>query len=721
MSLLSQFKKQNWNALEESWTELMLGDASLEGVFDVLDAAASSRQMARCVPLVKEHAGMLASAGRAADACELLGSAMLGGGSPGELAKPLWEQAVATWSDKPWWPAYAELAGLTENAPDMRAAWGSFRKLLALDEGTAVFHGRGWGIGLITSLRRMDLEIDVRFHEGRRDRFPLASAIEIFEILPPHDLRSLVVRDPDELKRRLREEPLDVLRALLKRYQNRANQALLKTALGQCGIAGPAFSAWWRRAKKEADSSEWFEVIGSGTKTQVRVLTDASDPALNLRRQLRNSTSLVSALQRVRDLFGHETLSNEMRAAALETLETLASDDAQPEPHRMVAWLFLGEATGSTPEPLLARLRAAAAAPEPASPADPPALWSLLQTVPGAREHESAFAVLPEILGDDWLEICARQLPHVPPGLVRPIVEAMLSQRSEQLVAHYNFLLARLTLNPSLLIHLAELVESGKLRGNLPEPVRRAQAYVQLSTHLQERSSAAAPIARARTRLAALVAGSKPTLLRRLFEGADRDVLRATLTMIRRGVDDVIESAFGAVVVELDPDLFRLDEKPFWADGRIWTTRAGLAKRESELKELTQVKIPENSEAIGRAAALGDLSENSEWESAMEEQRILTARATEIEAELRQAALIDNAPLIEDVATPGTTVRYREVQSGEVHRVTLLGPWDTDRPGVISYRSPLAQGLLGLMAGDRSQIELPSGTFEVELLAIETS
>jgi transcription elongation factor GreA len=155
---------------------------------------------------------------------------------------------------------------------------------------------------------------------------------------------------------------------------------------------------------------------------------------------------------------------------------------------------------------------------------------------------------------------------------------------------------------------------------------------------------------------------------------------------------------------------------PFWLEDRIWTTRTGLARRDAELRELRDKKIPANAEAIARAASYGDLSENAEWDHAIEEQRQLTGAAATIEAELRLAALLENAPIREDTVCPGTVVRYRELPAGEEHEVVLLGPWD-DAPNAISYRAPLAGGMLGLRPGDQARIELPSGPLSIEILS----
>ena len=168
---------------------------------------------------------------------------------------------------------------------------------------------------------------------------------------------------------------------------------------------------------------------------------------------------------------------------------------------------------------------------------------------------------------------------------------------------------------------------------------------------------------------------------------------------------------------------FAQDAGYFWESEAIWTTRAGLRKRSAELKELREVKIPENQDAIGRAASFGDLSENSEWEAAIEEQRNLTARAMEIEEELRETDLIEDAAIIEDTVCPGTRVLYREVETGKESTVLILGPWDDDEvleTQVISYRAPLAQGLLGLELGEKSTVKLPGGEVDLEIVTIET-
>jgi transcription elongation factor GreA len=212
---------------------------------------------------------------------------------------------------------------------------------------------------------------------------------------------------------------------------------------------------------------------------------------------------------------------------------------------------------------------------------------------------------------------------------------------------------------------------------------------------------------------------AKP-LLRRLLADSDAATLRSLQTVLARGVDPQIDGMMTDIALEKDRHFFAHELVPFWQGNSILTTRSGLNRRSAELHELREVKIPANQDAIGRAASFGDLSENSEWEAAIAEQRNLTQRAMEIEAELRSAELIENAAMPEDTACPGARVRYLDLGSDREHQIQILGPWD-DHLGedVVSYRAPLAAGLLGKHPGEEANLELPGGKIHIRLVAVE--
>ena len=272
------------------------------------------------------------------------------------------------------------------------------------------------------------------------------------------------------------------------------------------------------------------------------------------------------------------------------------------------------------------------------------------------------------------------------------------------------------------MIVLADRFEDGGEHEDMPTPVQRGQALLSLAVHTFQERRGNPQLTRIAGRLTDFLAKGKTPMLKELFKTADVSALRSANVTASRGVDSEIENIITEVALSKDKQFFAQDAGFYWESATIWTTRAGLRRRSAELKELREVKIPENQDAIGRAASYGDLSENSEWEAAIEEQRNLTARAMEIEEELRETDLIEDAAIIEDTVCPGTRVLYREVESGKESTVLILGPWDDDQvleTQVISYRAPLAQGLLGLELGEKSTVKLPGGDVDLEIVTIE--
>lgn len=749
MTLASLVRSEDWSALEGHWAELMSGDAPIDEVLAAVELARENKSVSRILPFVREHADLLEAAGRHADAAELLGRTLLAGGPPGELSQRLMRCARAAYEEESWWEAYTQLSGFHEGAEDVRRSWRAFAQLKGLGEGSTVFHRSGWGPGAVTEFDRETLEIKIKFANGRPSRMPVKSVIETCDVLDENDLRSLVVADPPELARMIAEEQLEVLTRVLRRYNGRTTQAVLKTAMAQLGLEGSQFTSWWRKARKIAEQSPIHEVTGSGAKTLIRLLDDAVDPAENMRRQLRMSKDLGAALARVRDLLAEKQLDEHVKAAALETLEELAEQGDTETRHRLSAWMLLRNERGATPAQLAVRLHTAmvadgivqpeavegedsetgadAPAGEPvedkvANPDDMPELWELFARMPTARDQEACISLLKEILGDEqWIEHASEHLVHAPAGMVRGLVDEMMkAEKFDVLASMYTSLLIRPLRNPHLLLALAEQAEKGKLDGDYPPPVQRIHSMLTLATALHTAEGADPVRTRAQTKLANILTNGEPSLMARLLADASRGELRALMPILGKGVDGPIDRAFTHVAISKFPTIYRDDNRPFWEDVNvIWTTQAGLSKREAELRELREVKIPANSEAIGKAASYGDLSENSEWESALEEQRNLTARATEIADEVHKARLIEHAAIPEGVAAPGTRVTYKSAD-GSQSTVTLLGPWDADGDQIISYRSPVAQGMLGARIAEKATLQLPGGTAEVEVVSIES-
>ncbi|MAF65599.1 MAG: hypothetical protein CMJ84_08065 [Planctomycetes bacterium] len=748
MSLPILVAQENWQAFDDAWIALMNGEEALDELLPALLVAGEKKRIARCVPLVRQHAELLELAERNADGAALLGTALTAGAPQAEFAAKLTELALAAWGEELWWEEAVELTGLTAPGNDPRQSWKAFGRLRALDTGAVVYHAGGWGTGEVTATG--EGQVTVRFHTGMQDRFPLSAALDIFEVLPESDLRALHFRDSAALKKRIKKEPLEVLRAILERYHGRVSLISVKNALAQVGLEGSGWSAWWRRVKKLAEDSEWFRLAGSGQRMELRLLLEAADPCEQLQRQLKALTTLEQVLERCRSVLNGRQ-EPALIELALEALEAGAAEEDEPLAWRMAAWLAIRSARGETPEALAERLALISAdtgsgdaapgdtapgdaapgdaapgdaAPGDAAPGDagaPHPAWRAMAALPTLRDQEAALDLLPEVFGEDWLLRAGRQLRYAPPGMLRPLVERLLADDQQALLgALYVELLSRPQRAPHLLVTLARLAEDDRLEGDYPPAPRRAQSLVSLAARLWKERRENPHSARSLGRLVEFLTAGRDSRLEAMLADAEPETLRSIQLQVQQGIDESIDNIITSVIFHSDLNVSDARDRGFWEGDEVWTTRGGMERFNAELRELRDEKIPANEDAIGAAAALGDLSENAEWEMALQEKRNLTTRLASMEADALRARLLEDASLPADQVCPGTAVSYRDLDSSEENRIVILGPWDTDlNEEIVSYRAPLAQGLLGLSTGDQCRVDLPGGSHDLEVLAIE--
>jgi transcription elongation factor GreA len=249
--------------------------------------------------------------------------------------------------------------------------------------------------------------------------------------------------------------------------------------------------------------------------------------------------------------------------------------------------------------------------------------------------------------------------------------------------------------------------------------MERANSLISLAAYLYGIRRENADTTRSHGRIVDLLAGGSEPLLERLFEGASPKDLRTAQLTLQRGVEDSIDNLVATLVFRAGP--VEEENTRFWEDESIWTTRTGLDARIKELKVLKVERVPRNEAALSAAAEQGDLSENSEWDAALEEQRNLSGKIQQLETEISISQLLENAMLPEGIACPGTQVFYTQDGSEGEQSIQILGPWDAQDDGsIVSYQAPLAKGMLGMQAGESTGITLPGGKIQIEVLRVET-
>ncbi|MGO4936673.1 transcription elongation factor GreA [Fundicoccus sp. Sow4_H7] len=148
-------------------------------------------------------------------------------------------------------------------------------------------------------------------------------------------------------------------------------------------------------------------------------------------------------------------------------------------------------------------------------------------------------------------------------------------------------------------------------------------------------------------------------------------------------------------------------------------TVEGKAKLEAELEDLKVNKRKEIVERIKVARSFGDLSENSEYESAKDEQAFVEGRISTLEMMIRYAEIIDDKHVADDEVTLGRKVTFVELPDGEEETYTIVGSAEADPlASKISNDSPIAKAILGKKINDVVSIETPGGSFDVKITSV---
>ena len=153
------------------------------------------------------------------------------------------------------------------------------------------------------------------------------------------------------------------------------------------------------------------------------------------------------------------------------------------------------------------------------------------------------------------------------------------------------------------------------------------------------------------------------------------------------------------------------------AKEEILLTPAGFAELEEELNDLRVNKRAENVQAIKEARSHGDLSENSEYDAARDEQAKIEARIQELEYKLEHATIIDNAD--KSLVNVGCDVTILYVDDEEEDEYSIVGSLEADPfENKISNESPIGSAIIGKKVGDIVDVSANGSSYKVKILKI---
>lgn len=155
------------------------------------------------------------------------------------------------------------------------------------------------------------------------------------------------------------------------------------------------------------------------------------------------------------------------------------------------------------------------------------------------------------------------------------------------------------------------------------------------------------------------------------------------------------------------------------SDKEVILSAEGLRKLEDKLGYLRTIRRHEVAERIRKARQFGDISENSEYEDAKNEQAFIEGEILQLEKVLRNAKLVDDLSVDPSVSALWSHIRIEDLETKETFDYTIVGSTESDpAANRISDESPVGRALLGRRAGDEVEVQVPAGTLKYRVLEV---
>lgn len=149
-------------------------------------------------------------------------------------------------------------------------------------------------------------------------------------------------------------------------------------------------------------------------------------------------------------------------------------------------------------------------------------------------------------------------------------------------------------------------------------------------------------------------------------------------------------------------------------------TPEGLEKLKAELEELQTIKRREVAERIKEAREFGDISENSEYDDAKNEQAMLEQRIAQMEERVRRAKVVDAKDLDTNVVSVGVVAHVKDEDTGDSRKFHIVGSAESNlSEGKLSHESPIGRAIMGHKRNDVVEVETPRGTKHLKITKID--
>lgn len=599
--------------------------------------------------------------------------------------------------------------GLDNHEVPIEDALAAFREAAAYSPGAYVSH-RSWGVGTIT--RNEDGELTIDFEHKPHHKMAVAMAKQVLLPLAKDSLQVLRYLDLDGLKKQAEERPAEIVYKLLMESGGEIVTPDIKLRLTSWLIPEEKWATWWKKAKKAIDEDPRLDTSQAFRHLyrEAQRGGEADVPMLSLdpRKGIKGAMSLIHKL-----LAQHPQSNDRAKMAYGSVLRKMLADTAKSDdkvralpllakwyPERESEWLVEAENC-----------------------------LSLTSLTFAGEEEDQAILLDLGLKTRAWKDAAFSALASRFTAVKERGLEALGERSGEGLWDDFtDLLLGSAHFQEKMAV--TDMILAGELtRDDVTEDKLPVDPWYLLYAALSVAGSKTAHAGRGTSNRLLRPSGPLTPWLKKaeLTEEANHLFDHFRRRCIEGEVQVHIEALLKEVGhPELALEILRLyfvapeeEQRPPELDPRVTLmTRATLAANTDRMREMERLLAVDIPNEIAKARALGDLSENAEYHAARERQGITKALYDNLQAMMESAFAIEDLHRTEGIAGVGKTIKIRNTETGEETEVWMLGESDSGYGhGVISYKAPLGQILVGKRVGDI--IEMPDGLTEAEVVKVE--
>ena len=589
----------------------------------------------------------------------------------------------------------------------------SLQALESMSEGAYCIH-RSWGLGRISgydSDRNM-LLIDFEDEERKSHAMDPVFCLGKIEVLDKEHIITKHRNNPDEINLLAKKEPVDLVIDILSRFEDgcAATREIERTLNF---LFGPTKGKkWWTATKKllvkdprvavPNKKTEPYVLRDEPVKPEQEILQDFFD-------EKRSKEKIILA-EKLFDLAAEKEDLQADLPQVLTDLTTAIMEARNLSDADRLYGIWVRNNLARDVEEDVEKLEPTSASILKECEEDLPRLADLMPT----KFHDRFLDLVTRVYPENWKQIVLNLLHNTTVKFSGECANFLVDrEESKLLIKSLNNSLDEQTLKAPVLLWLLKFRELSKFKElfkDLITPRLLTAVFAAIDHESLHNSSTR------RIPLAEILSEDKQLLPDILSKGTSENAQDlAQALILNPGFEDLSKRSLLARFIKRFPEIQDLldggansgTSSSVVTDDSLIVSQSSYDQKIADLDELTKVKIPENSLAIEAAREHGDLRENAEYHMAKDEQKVLLARQSELQADIMRAKPTDFTDVTTDAVGIGSVVKLLDQLNHEEHTYTVLGAWDSDPDNnILSYLTPLGQMLLGKKIDDEVKTDV---------------